>query len=170
MTCRFGGFVIIESHVVRNLEAKMFSSVCKDVELKPPFLPLNSGDYLTESASETGRIFWRPLQKFYSDVDAPHLNCHNSLHKALKTIFKQNETSKKNYIGHVHEKQCSTTTNHFHKVLAEKLSQRAKTTYANAITFIRKRLSFIIIRMALIDAQEQNAKTRGKQRPSWNLI
>ena len=39
---------------------------------------------------------------------------------------------------------------HFQKVLAEKLSEKTTSSYVEAITFIRKRISFTIIRTALI--------------------
>ena len=47
---------------------------------------------------------------------------------------------------------CATgeEATHFHEVLAEKLCEKTKSSYVEANTFIRKRISSTIIRTALI--------------------
>ena len=87
------------------------------------------------------------------------------MNKPQKTILKRNETIKRTqYNERVREIENASFTplvfstngatgedaTHFHKVLAEKLSERTKSSYVEAITFIRKRISFTIIRTALI--------------------
>ena len=47
---------------------------------------------------------------------------------------------------------------HFHEVLAEKLSEKTKSLYVEAITFTRKRILFTIIRTAFIALRGKKEK------------
>ena len=103
LTCQLGGFVILRHNAIRNLEAELLSNVCKDVEIEPVLIPLNSGDILSDAAytDENARLdvscrsFWRPLLKSFFDVRVTHPNCASHMNEPQKTILKQNETIKK---------------------------------------------------------------------------
>ena len=87
------------------------------------------------------------------------------MNKPQETILKQNETIlKTQYNERVCEIENASFTplvfstngatgeeaTHFQNVLAEKLSEKIRSSYVEAITFIRKRISFTIIRTVLI--------------------
>ena len=147
LICQFGGFVILRHNAIGDLEAALLSNVCKDVEIEPALMPLNSGDILSHAANteENARLdvscrsFWRPLRKSFFDVRVTHPNCPSHVNKPQKTILKQNETIKKTqYNERVREIENASFTplvfstkgatgeeeTHFHKVLAEKLSEK----------------------------------------------
>ena len=115
----------------------------------------------TYHAEVSGELCRNP---FFFNVGVTHPNFPSHASKPQKTILKQNETIKKTqYKERVREIENASFTpvfstngatgeeaTPFHKVLAEKLSEKTQSSYVKAITFIRKRISFTIIHTALI--------------------
>ena len=51
MTCELGRFVISRHNAIRDLQAELLSNVCKDLEIEPALIPLNSGVILSCTAN-----------------------------------------------------------------------------------------------------------------------
>ena len=52
MVCRRGGFIIQRNNELRDLEAKMLSMVCNDVEIEPVLQEI-TGETLNRGANRT---------------------------------------------------------------------------------------------------------------------
>ena len=53
MTCKKGGFVSIRYNDLRDLNAKMLSQVCKDIEIQPKLTPITGEELDSRTANIT---------------------------------------------------------------------------------------------------------------------
>jgi hypothetical protein len=173
MICSLGGFVIMRHNTIRDLEAEFLGTICKDVAIEPPLLPVSDAHLLPSSANsdENARLdvscrgFWGPLRRAFFDVRVTHPDANSQRARALEAILKTNELSKKReyndrviQVEHAYFTPLVFATNgamgkeaaRFHQLLAEKMSDKINCTYAETIHYIRKRLSASIIKSALI--------------------
>ena len=157
--------------------------------IEPPLQALTETDALLRSANvqENARLdiscrsFWRPLQKAFFDVRITHPNCASNENKPVEKILKANETAKKReYNDRVRDIEFASftplvfSTNgamgeeaaHFPQILAEKISDKTNNSYAETVTYLRKRLSFTILRTALIALR---GKRKNPRAPTTNI-
>jgi hypothetical protein len=181
LTCKTGGFVILRHNTVRDIEADMMRTVCKDVVVEPPLIAVTQEERsgIVGNLQENARLdvscrsFWSPLQRAFFDVRITHPNAASNRGRSLDTLLLDNEKQKKQAYNDrvLHVEHASFTplvfaTNgamgkeaqHFHAVLAEKMSIKTGNSYAETMQYIRRRVTFAILKTALISLRGQRKK------------
>ena len=149
---------------VRDTEAEILKLVCKDVGTEPPLIP--SPELGDKSCLDIcARGLWSGLERTLCDVRIFHPGAKSYENRELDTIFKQHENEKKNkYLHHViNTEKCSFTplvfsthgghgpeADKFHKRVATLLAKKRNILYSEAISFVRRRIRFSILRTTLI--------------------
>ena len=175
MNCKRGGFVSMRHNDIRDFEANLLSKVCNDVEIEPQLQPLtgenlsggsNGGDQARLDVRARG--FWRRGQNSFIDVRVTNTNAESQRkQKPDKVLIKHEKDKKRQYNQRVMDiKQGKFTPLVFsihgaygpecaayHKHLAEKIAEKTKNDYAKVMTMIRVKLSFLILRAALLCAR-----------------
>ena len=173
LICKLGGFVIMRHNAVRDVQADFLLNVCKDVSVEPGLIQLTGNEELASGSNleDNARLdiscrgFWAPLQKMIPDVRFTHPNAPSNRNRKLNPLLKTHETRKKvEYNDRVLQVEHASfiplifATNgtmgeeaeRYHATLAEKLSEKLNCTYADTMNYIRKKLSFTILKTALI--------------------
>ena len=173
MTCKKGGFVCIRHDEVRDLTASILKEVCNDVSIEPTLLPLDGEhlQYRTANTSREARVdisargFWTRGQKSFVDIRIfdPMAPCHREL--PLEAAHRRNEQEKIRAYGeriqHVDHGSFTplvfTTSGGmgpkakcFYRKLAETLAEKKHQPRSHVITWMRCRLSFSLLRSALL--------------------
>jgi len=171
MTCPKGGYVHLRHNQIRDIEASLLSEVCHDVATEPHLLPITGEQFPLRSTNTaddarldiSARGVWRPMDKVLFDVRIFHPSA--SSNAAVNDPFKKHEQEKKRvYNQRVIDVEKASfvplvfSTNgtmgkeadKFHKRLATLLSIKRNVSYSEAISFIRRRLRFSILRTSLI--------------------
>ena len=149
---------------VRNTEAALLQEVCKDVTIEPPLIP--SKELGDRSSLDVGaRGLWSGLEKTLFDVRIFHPGAPSYQNRSLESIYKAHEKEKKDkYLNHVLNQDKSTFTPlvfsthggngleaaRFHKRLASLISKKRNILYSEAISYVRRRIRFSILRTTLI--------------------
>ena len=172
MICKRGGFVIQRHNELRDLEAVLLSSVCSDVETEP-ILQDVSGEQLSRGSIRAqdarldvhARGFWERQRSAFFDVRVCHPNADSYRDLEPQQIYRLHENEKKRlYSRRVLDIEHGTftplvfTTNggmgkeclRYHSRLAELIATKKGEQYATTISWIRARVSFAILRSALI--------------------
>ena len=162
MNCKKGGFVSIRHNNIRDFEANLLKKVCSDVEVEPKLQPVNNDEARLDVRA---RGFWRPAQSSFFDIRVTNLNAKSQVNSNSDTIFKKHEEEKKrkyNYRVLNNEHGSFTplvfSTNGgmgrecviYHKHLAEKIASKTGQSYERVMTWIRCKLSFVVMRSALL--------------------
>ena len=172
LNCKRGGFVISRHNEIRDFEAELLKKVCTDVEVEPPLQPL-TGEQLSAGSIKgdearldvRARGFWRRGQNAFFDVRITNTNSKSVANVSPDVILKRHEKNKKReYNSRVMNVEQGTFTplvfsiqggsapecSTFHKHLAETISQKTGEQYSKVISFIRCKLSFLILRSAIL--------------------
>ena len=172
MVCRYGGLIIQRHNEIRDLEAEMLRMVCTDVEIEPVLQEI-TGKELNRGANKApdarldvhARGFWDRQQSAFFDVRVCHPNADSYRELSPKQIFQLHENEKKRqYSRRVLEVEQGTFTplvftstggmadecKRFHSRLAEVLALKKGDDYATTISWIRAKVSFAILRSALL--------------------
>ncbi|XP_073253376.1 uncharacterized protein [Porites lutea] len=172
MVCRHGGLIIQRHDEIRDLEAEMLCMVCTDVETEPVLQEI-TGEELNRGANKApdarldvhARGFWDRQQSAFFDVRVCHPNADSYRELSPKQIFQLHENEKKRqYSRRVLELEQGTFTplvftstggmadecKRFHSRLAELLALKKGDDYATTISWIRAKVSFAILRSALL--------------------
>ena len=166
--CKRGGFIIQRHNELRELEADLLDLVCNDVETEPVLQEitgetLNSGANLACDARLDihARGFWERQKSTFFDIRVCHPNADSYKDRTPEQVYRLHENEKKRmYERRVLEvEQASftplvfTTTGgmgreclRYHSRLAELISE----DYAKTLTWIRGKVSFSILRSALL--------------------
>ncbi|CAH3113594.1 unnamed protein product, partial [Porites lobata] len=167
---------------IRDLEAEMLRMVCTDVE-KEPVLQEITGEELNRGANKApdarldvhARGFWDRQQSAFFDVRVCHPNADSYRELSPKQIFQLHENEKKRqYSRRVLEVEQGTFTplvftstggmadecKRFHSRLAELLALKKGDDYATTISWIRAKVSFAILRSALLCLRGTRSKRR----------
>ena len=181
LICKLGGFVIMRYNAVRDVEADFLRNMCKDVSVEPGLIQfagneeLASGSNLEENArlDISCRGFWAPLQKMFLVVRFTHPNAPTNRNRKLQPLLMTNENRKKvEYNDRVLQVEHASFTplifatngamgeeaERYHAILAEKMSEKLNCTYADTMNYIRKKLSFTILKTALISLRGHRKK------------
>jgi hypothetical protein len=164
LCCMKGGYTVMRHNNVRDTEAALLQEVCKDVTIEPPLIP--SKELGDRSSLDVGaRGLWSGLEKTLFDVRIFHPGAKSYENRSLESIYKAHENEKKGkYLNHVlNQEKCSFTplifSTHggngpeaarFHKRLATLLSKKRNILYSEAISYVRRRIRFSILRTTLI--------------------
>ena len=170
LNCAVGGYVIIRHNEVRNFEANLLRKVCNDTQIEPPLQSL-SNEVVTSLTGDgcrpdiRARGFWRDGQNAFFDVKVSNINSETYKNTSIKKVFQQHEREKRRkYNDRVINVEHGTFTpliysitggigpeaKFYHKLLAHKLSDKNGDRYDNVVNYIRCKLSFLILKMALL--------------------
>ena len=171
MVCRHGGLIIQRHNEIRDLEAEMLCMVCTDVETEPVLQEI-TGDARLDVHT---RRFWDRQQSAIFDVRVCHPNADLYRELSPKQIFQLHENEKKRqYSRRVLEVEQGTFTplvftstggmadecKRFHSRLAELLALKKGDDYATTISWIRAKVSFAILRSALLCLRGTRSKRK----------
>jgi len=170
MVCRHGSFIILRHNEQRDLEADMLSMVCNDVEIEP-VLQEFTGESLpsgTNRAPNThlaihARGFWERQRSAFSN----YANTDSYRDLDLKQMYKQHENDKRRlYTQRVMDMEQGTFTplvftttglgsmgeecKRYHNRLAELVAAKKGEDYITNVSWIRSKVSFAILRLALL--------------------
>ena len=187
MICKRGGFVIQRHNELRDLEADLLSIVCNDVEVEPILQDIsgeqfNSGSIKAKDARLDihARGFWEPQSSAFFDVRVCHPNAKSYKDQEIQQIYRIHENDKKRLYSRrvLDVEQGSftplvfTTTGgmgrecqRYHCRLAELIGAKKGEQYAQTISWIRARISFALLRSALVCLRG----TRVKRRTPFNI-
>ena len=180
LNCKSGGFVAIRHNEIRDFETALLSKVCNDVEAEPTLQPVTGEILPTAGAAGDdakpdvrARGFWRRGQNSYFDVLVTNAGAASHSNKPLKAVLRKYERLKKSKYSHrIMNIEHGTFTpliftangcmgpecSMFHKNIADKISEKTGESYADVISYIRCKLSFILLRSAILCV-------RGSRRP-----
>ena len=173
LNCKKGGFIHSRHDQLRNLEAKMLSEVCQDIEIEPQLQPLTGENMSLESANteDSARLdvkargFYRQGQCAFFDIRVAHVNARSNRALSTDQILRRAESEKKrSYNQRVIEVEHGTFTplifgtngamgtecSAFHKILAKKIAQKTNKKYCEVMSSIRTKISFSLIRSTLL--------------------
>ena len=170
LNCKKGGFVIIRHNNIRDFEADLLAEVHRDVEIEPTLQPVE-GEQIDGLVGENARTdvrargVWRQGQNAFFDIRVTNTNCKSQVQtQTLRTLEKHEREKKRQYIHRVMNikhgtftplvfsvtgvmgKECSM----FYKHIADKTSKKNDKNYSNVINVIKCKLSFLILRAALL--------------------
>ena len=172
MVCRRGGLIIQGHNEIRDLEAEMLRMVCTDVETEPALQEI-TGEELNRGANKApdapldvhARGFGDRQQSAFFDVRVCHQNADSYRELSPKQIFQLHVNDKKRrYSRRILEVEQGKFTplfftstggmanecKRFHSRLAELLALKKGDDYATTLSWIRGKVSFAILRSALL--------------------
>ena len=172
LTCKRGGYVSMRHNALRNAEAALLQEVCHDVKIEPSLIPVNGEEFLASTSTEdharldiSARGVWSPMERVFIDVRVTHPNTQTNGSKSLRQIYKEQEREKKRkYNQRVIEVEKASfvplvfTTSggmapecqKFNKRLAELIANKRNESYADVISYIRKKLRFSLLKATLV--------------------
>ena len=182
MICKRGGFVIQRHNELRDLEAEMLRMVCNGVETEPVLQDI-TGEELNRGANTApdarldivARGFWERQRSAFFDVRICHPNADSYRDMDLNQIYRQHETEKKRqYASRILEVEQATFTplvfsttggmavecKRYHSRLAELVATKKGESYATTMSWIRARVSFALLRSALLCLRGSRATRR----------
>jgi len=168
MVCRRGGFIIECHSERRDVEADMLSIICNDVRVEPVLQEL-TGESLPRGANRAldarldihARGVWERQKSALFDVRL----CHPKAKSYRDLDLKQHDNDKKRlYTQRVMEMEQGTFTSlvltttggrgeeskRYHNRLAELVATKEGEDYASTVSWIRSKVSFAILRSALL--------------------
>ena len=173
MICSLGGFPIIRHNELRDVTAELLSEVCADVTVEPPLQPITGETFLHRTARTEddarpdirARGFWNTAQEAFFDIRVFHPNSPSYRSRSITSISRSHEMEKKRMYGQrIREvehgaftpfvfttsggmaRECKT----FFSLLASAIAEKQKEHYSKIIALIRVRISFALLRSALM--------------------
>ena len=182
MICQRGGLVIQRHNEIRDLQAELLDMVCYDVEIEPS-LQVLTGEELNRGANTAPdtrldvhcRGFWERQRAAFFDIRVCHPNADSYKDLNPKQIYCLHENEKKRkYASRVIEVEQGTFTPlvftttggmadeclRYHARLAELISAKKHEDYATTISWIRAKVSFAILRSALLCLRGSRTRRR----------
>ena len=182
MVCQRGGFIIQRHNELRDLKAGMLRIVCNDVEVEPVLQEV-TGETLNHGANKASdasldihsRGFWERQRSAFLDVRVYHPNADSYRDLNPKQIYKKHENDKKRqYAERVMEIEQGTFTPliftttggmadesvKYHSRLAELIANKKGESYSSAISWIRAKVSFAIVRSAILYLRGSRSRRR----------
>ena len=172
MICQRGGLIIQRHNEIRDLEAELLDMVCHDVAVEPTLQPL-TGEELNRGANTAPdarldvhcRGFWERQRAAFFDIRVCHPNADSYRDLTPNQVYKRHEDEKKRkYASRILEVEQGTFTplvftttggmsdecQRYHSRLAELISAKKQENYATTMSWIRTKVSFAILRTALV--------------------
>ena len=170
--CQRGGFIIQRHNDLRDLEAELLRMVCNDVKVEPVLQEV-IGETLNHGANKApdarldihARGFWERQRSALFDVRLCQPNADSYRDLTPKQIYKKHENDKKRqYAQRVMAIEQGTFTTlvfmttggmadecvKYHSRLAELIATKKGESYSSAISWIRAKVSFAIVRSAIL--------------------
>ena len=178
MVCQRGGFIIQRHNELRDLEAEMLRMVCNDVEVEPVLQEV-TGETLNHGANKApdarldihARGFWERRRSAFFHVRVCHPNADSYRDLTPKQIYKKHENEKKRQYSEkvivieqgTFTPLVFTTTGGMadecvkdYSRLAELITNKKGESHSNAISWIRAKVSFVIVRSAILCLRAQD--------------
>ena len=172
MICQRGSLIIQRHNEIRDLEAELLDMVCHDVAVEPTLQPL-TGEELNRGANTAPdarldvhcRGFWERQRAAFFDIRVCHPNADSYRDLTPNQVYKLHKDEKKRkYASRVLEVEQGTFTplvftttggmsdecQRYHSRLAELISAKKQEDYATTMSWIRTKVSFAILRTALV--------------------
>ena len=169
MICQRGGLVIQRHNEIRDLQAELLDMVCYDVQVEPALQPI-TGEELARGTNQAPdarldvhcRVFWERQRDSFFDIRVCHPNADSYRDLSPKQIYRiQGNEKKRKYNSRVIEIEQGTlvfTTMggmadeclRYQSILAKLLSAKKHESYATTISWVRAKVSFAILRSALL--------------------
>jgi hypothetical protein len=175
MICKKGGFITHRHNELRDVTAEMLSEVCHDVNTEPELTAL-TGEHLnrrTANSSDEAKVdisargFWIRGQRAFFDVRVFHPFAQSYRNRNLHAIHRQHEQEKRRTYGEriLQIEMGSFTplifstsggiasnseTAKFYVRLAELIADKRDNTKNEVMTWVRCRISFSLVRSALL--------------------
>ena len=168
LTCKKGGYVSLRHNQVRDLEAHWLSDVCTGTYTEPKLLPLSGERFSYKSANIADdarsdivtRGFWSTMDRSFFDIRIIHLGAESNKGDWREACKKHEENKKREYGEGILEVEKANFTplvfttsggagqeaNRFHKRLATLISYKRGNSYSEAITHVRQKLRFSLLR------------------------
>ena len=172
MNCKRGGFITMRHNDIRDFEVNLLSKVCNDVESEPSLQPITNESlpYSNIKGDDArldvrARSFWRKGQNAFFDVRVTNADAASYTSQSISSVLLKHEREKKRHynqramdIEHgsftpliftVHGSMGDECAQ-FHKWLANQIAAKSGEPYAKVMNVIRVKLSFIILRSAIL--------------------
>ena len=173
LNCQRGGFVVIRHNEVRDLTAELLTEVSNDIAIEPNLTPLSgeSFDSATTSKEDDARCdvaargFWVRGSKAFLDVRVFNPMARSYTNQPLATVYNSLERSKKaKYNERILNIEHGTFTplvlscfggmgteaQRFYNRLGVKVAEKRDELVSSTISLIRTKLSFSLLRSALL--------------------
>ena len=189
MTYYMGGIPTIRHNEIRDLTASLVTEVCHNVATKPLLQPL-SGELFSHRSANTqpnarqdirARGFWSAGQDAFFDIRVFHPNASSNRSTTTAAAYRKHETAKKReYAQRIREVEhgvftplvFSTTGGMgreaatFYKRLTDKIASKEGKTFPTVMGWLRCRLSFAILRSAILCNQGSRSS---RHRPTRDI-
>ena len=174
LNCPRGGFPSIRHNEIRDVTADLLSEVCHNVGIEPSLQPVTGENLSYRSANRedgarldvVAESFWgRNRQRAFFDVRVFNPFAQSLRNTPLPQCYRQNELQKKRaYDQRVREIErgsfsalvfsttggMGTTATTVYKRLASMIANKHNKTYSKTIHWLRCRLSFSLLRSAIM--------------------
>ena len=173
LSCMKGGFISIRHNRIRDITANLLKEVCKDVRLEPRLQPLTGEEFsqATTNTSDEARCdvsargFWTTSQVAFFDIRVFNPTATRYVNQSPAKSYEVNEKEKKRSYGRriLQVEHGSFTpivlsatggmgreSKKFFSRLSEMISEKRKQPYAMVSSWIRRKLSFALIKCVCI--------------------
>ena len=146
---------------VRDFEASLLKSVCKDVRTEPELLPVGGSVLNSTNNAEKARLdvsavgIWSPMERTFMDVRIVHPNSPSYQGKKMEKIYQLHENEKKRKYNQriIQVEKASFTPlvfstsggmalecTKFHKKVAQLIARKTKEEYSHVMNHLRTRI------------------------------
>ena len=173
MVCSFGGYPTVRHNELRDFLGSQLTEVCHNVAIEPLLTPLNGEVFQcrTTNTSQEARAdvraagFWTRCEEAFFDIRVFHANATSYRPISPDELFRQHERRKQleyeeRIVNVDRGSFCplvfSTTgaagplCDRFLKRLAAKIADKAEEEYSSTMSWLRCRISFALIRNAVM--------------------
>ena len=191
LNCHLGGFVNSRHDCIRNLEADLLKDICKDIKIEPELLPVGNIPFPTSTnTADKARLdvaavgVYSPMERTFFDVRVFNPNSPSYRDKTPQQLYEMQEREKKAaYNQRVIQVEKATftplifsttggmgpETTKFHKLIAQRISEKRKESYPDVMKHIRTRLRFALLRGTLIAIRGDRGRRRRQFLPTSDI-
>ncbi len=197
LICKTGGYAIFRHNIVRDTIAEILKEICKDVNIEPELIPIDSDFNInpSENNAEKARLdvssvgLWSPLERNFMDIRVFHPNAPSYQSKAIQSLYKDHERQKKAaYNSRVVRIEKSTFTPMVFSTFggmgkecqralqraAGRIAAKRKEKYADVMGHISTKIRMCLLRTTLLSVRGSRGTSRGTVKPlssvAFNLI
>ena len=176
---------------IRNLEADLLKDICKDIKIEPELLPVGNIPFPTSTnTADKARLdvaavgVYSPMERTFFDVRVFNPNSPSYRDKTPQQLYEMQEREKKAaYNQRVIQVEKATftplifsttggmgpETTKFHKLIAQRISEKRKESYPDVMKHIRTRLRFALLRGTLIAIRGDRGRRRRQFLPTSDI-
>ena len=192
LSCKKGGYVSLRHNSLRDTIAEIMQNSCRDVVIEPMLIPptgehLPRGTIMSNEArlDISARSVWNPLERAFFDVRVFHAQAASNRKLPIPKMYEKHEKQKKTaYNARVIQIEKGTFTpvvfstcggmgkeaDKLFKKLAAKINVKTGQRYPDAISFIRKRVRFDLLKTTVIALRGYRGKVQVDQNESIDQL